>query len=161
MRCILDRNESIQDNNKASYLDRFTWYAKASKIYFVLFLSIILGYFIYLLIFIPGSPSWNTFTTLFNNSPKIFASFTLTIALFEGGGVIVFLFRLLWDDIKRKNQEARNKEKLDIIQPFLDWDRRRQAAAARDQEFTEPMPSLADFNIPETMQESHREDTVE
>ncbi len=74
----------------------------------------------------------------------------------EGGGVIVFLFRLLWEERKRKNQEARDKEKLEIIQPFLDWDRQRRAAEARGEIFTEPMPSAADFNIniPITTQDS-------
>lgn len=99
-----------------------------------------------------------TITTLFNNSPKIFASLTLIITFFEGGGVIVFLFRLLWEERKRKNQKARNKEKLEIIQQFLDWDQRRQAAEARGEPFNEPMPSPADFNIPTTTQNPQVED---
>lgn len=161
MRCLLDKNGSIQDNNNVNFLNRFTLYAKASQYYFVCFLLLTIGYFVYLLLFIPSQPSWDTLKILFNNSHKIFASLTLTIALLEGGGLIVLFFRVLWDERKRKNQEARNKEKMDIIQPFLEWDLRRKAAAARGEEFNEPMPSAADFNIPDTMQESLVDNTVE
>ena len=151
----MDNNKSTQQD-KEHYLARYTWYAKASKNYFLLFFIVVIGYFLYLLFFISGQPSWITITTLFNNSPKIFASLTLIITFFEGGGVIVFLFRLLWEERKRKNQEARDKEKLEIIQIFLDWDRQRRAAEARGEAFTEPMPSVADFNIniPITTQDS-------
>ena len=153
----MDRNESTQENNNLNYLDRFTSYAKASKSYFVLFLVVIVCYILYLSIFIPGQPSWNTIKNLFDNSPKIFASLTLMVTLSEGGGIIVFFFHLLWEEKKRKNQAAREKEKMVLIQPFLDWDRRRQAAEARSEKFTEPMPSPADFNIPVTTQNSHIE----
>ena len=157
MRCPLDNYETTQQD-KEHYLARYTWYAKASKNYFLIFFIIVIGYILYLIFFVSGQLSLGTITTLFNNSPKIFASLTLIITFFEGGGVIVFLFRLLWEERKRKNQKARNKEKLEIIQQFLDWDRRRQAAEARGEPFNEPMPSAADFNIPTTTQDPQVED---
>ena len=111
MRWLLDRNESTQENNNLNYLDRFTSYAKASKSYFVLFLVVIVCYILYLSIFIPGQPSWNTIKNLFDNSPKIFASLTLMVTLSEGGGIIVFFFSFTLGREKKKESGSARERK--------------------------------------------------